>query len=66
MGSIEQRKRDLERYPKFKEAYLRAFERMLNNYDWRIADDAGGGYYKNGSRIEWTDASKVYDWWFKM
>lgn len=66
MGSIEQRKRDLERYPKIKDAYLRAFERMLNNYDWRIADDAGGGYYKNGSRIEWTDASKVYDWWFKM
>ena len=29
MGTVEHRKEELERYPKYKRAYLKAFERMI-------------------------------------
>lgn len=79
MGSIEQRNRDLERYPKIKEAYLRAFDRMLQNYDGRIADTAGGGTTRmalalsgqtqarstiGGSKCDPT-AEEVMEWWIR-
>ena len=35
MSSIKNRQRDFERYPKYKEAYLRAFGRMLKARDER-------------------------------
>lgn len=35
MSSIKNRQRDFERYPKYKEAYLRAFDRMLKARDAR-------------------------------
>lgn len=31
MGSVEARKREFERWPKYKEMYLRAFEKMIEN-----------------------------------
>lgn len=31
MGSIEHRKMELERYPKYKENYIRAFQKMIDN-----------------------------------
>ena len=37
-GTVASRERDFERYPKFKEAYLRAFDRMIKNMERR------GGY----------------------
>lgn len=46
MGTVESRKKDFERYPKYKQAYIRAFERMIANYD------SGGGYsWKNGADV---------------
>lgn len=30
MGSIEQREREFESYPKYKQAYIRAFDRMID------------------------------------
>lgn len=39
---------ELERYPKYKAAYIRAFEKMLNN----------GHKYKT-----WRTADEVYKWW---
>lgn len=39
---------ELERYPKYKAAYIRAFEKMLNN----------GHEYKT-----WRTADEVYKWW---
>jgi 3'-phosphoadenosine 5'-phosphosulfate sulfotransferase (PAPS reductase)/FAD synthetase len=30
MGSVENRYRDFERYPKYKQAYIRAFDRMID------------------------------------
>ena len=43
-------KEELEKYPKFKQAYLRAFSRMLDNLD--------------GSQ-EWQTAEDVYRWWIR-
>lgn len=42
---------ELERYPKFKRAYLRAFERMLEC----MTDE--------GKRTTWKTAQDVMDWW---
>lgn len=44
------REEELAKYPKFKQAYLRAFSRMLNNLD--------------GSQ-EWQTAEDVYRWWIR-
>lgn len=43
---------ELERYPKFKQAYLNAFRRMLDN---------------RGEKQEysWKNADEVFDWWVK-
>lgn len=42
---------ELERYPKFKAAYLRAFERMLKERK------------EKGLETQWKTAQDVYDWW---
>lgn len=50
-------KEELEKRPKYKQAYLRAFERMLENVDAR--------------KTKWVDengepsAQAVYDWWVR-
>lgn len=38
MGSVEHRLKEFEKYPKYKDAYIRAFDRM-------IAERNRGGYY---------------------
>jgi phosphoadenosine phosphosulfate reductase len=43
--------KDFERYPKFKEAYIRAFERML------LARNEAG------LKTEWKSGQEVFDWW---
>ena len=45
---------ELERYPKYKAAYKRAFARMLDK-----SRERGREYTK------WTDADAVMDWWLK-
>lgn len=42
---------ELERYPKFKKAYLSAFERMLKVIE------------KEGKETTWKTADDVMDWW---
>ena len=43
---------ELEKYPKFKQAYIRAFQRMVDNM--------------YGIRNEtWTDGEAVYKWWLQ-
>lgn len=46
--------RDFERWPKYKEAYIRAFDRML-----KARDEAG--LATDG----WKTAQDVYDWWIQ-
>lgn len=45
MGSVERRKREFERWPKYKEMYLRAFEKMIEN--------RGGELRKYHTAEEW-------------
>lgn len=49
MGTVEHRKAEFERYPKYEQAYMRAFEKMLSNYD-------GGGY-------SWKSGADVLKWY---
>ena len=42
---------ELNRYPKIKRAYLRAFERMLK------------ARRERGLKTKWENAEQVYDWW---
>lgn len=52
LASIKQREKELARYPMFKRAYLKAFDRMLS-------------YHKEGRHgsATWKDAEDVYRWW---
>lgn len=52
LQSIEGRKKDAERYPKFYKAYLRAFDRMLK------ARPDHSDFHK-----EWKTATDVMNWW---
>ena len=42
---------ELEQYPKFREAYIRAFERMISNRK------------KKGKECSWKDGEEVLKWW---
>lgn len=50
MASIRKREFELERYPGYKRAYLRAFGRML-------------AAREKERETQWKDAGEVYDWW---
>ena len=53
MGTAEHRTEELERYPKYKKAYLRAFERM-------IEERVGGGY-----ATDWKHGEDVLEWYIE-
>lgn len=44
-------KEDFKRYPKFKNCYLAAFDRMLKRYA------------EKGQHPNWKTADDVYNWW---
>ena len=46
---------DLEKYPKYKEAYIRAFQRMID----RRSEE---GFEQNG---KWSSGEEVMKWWLK-
>lgn len=48
MGTAKSRNEEFERYPKYKRAYIKAFEKMINNY--------GGGY-------SWKNGQDVFNWY---
>lgn len=49
----ENQLRDFERYPKYKDAYIRAFQRMLDNHEEVITNNT------------WKCGQDVYDWWIE-
>ena len=52
LASVKKREKELERYPHFRAAYLRTFERMLEAKErTRVADN------------RWETAEDVYAWW---
>ena len=54
MGTSEHRREELERYPKYKQAYIKAFDRM-------IEERTGGGYKTD----DWTTGADVLQWYCK-
>lgn len=48
MGTVEHRKAEFERYPKYEQAYMRAFERMLNNIGGGGTPGKAEQTYSNG------------------
>lgn len=56
MGGRNGRLRGFERWPKYKEAYIRAFDRCVKA---RIRD---GLKYK-GPHKKWTTGQEMFDWW---
>jgi phosphoadenosine phosphosulfate reductase len=53
MASKAEREQHMKDYPKFREAYIRAFERMLTRRDNR------------GLSTNWQDAESVMNWWIR-
>lgn len=49
---------ELEQYPKFKQNYINAFDRMMKR---RI--EAGKKDYEKEGIHKWTDGESVYRWW---
>jgi len=52
MAGIKHMLFEFERYPKYKELYIRAFDRMIKHHM-----ESGKKYTK------WTDGESVFDWW---
>lgn len=52
--SIRKRKWELERYPKYKKAYIRTFTRMLQSRSLSV---------ERTENTKWQTAEDVYDWW---
>lgn len=55
MASYKQMTKEFTDYPKYKEAYLRAFGRMLEQYD----DE------QKRKKKDWTTPEAVMDWWME-
>ena len=49
--SSKSQKKELDMYPKFKAAYIRAFDRMIEER------------HKKGKVCNWIDGKEVYKWW---
>ena len=63
MGTPEHRAEELERYPKYKRAYIRAFERMLEE---RIGGGVSNGLEirrRRPSMVHQTNAEQRFDYW---
>lgn len=65
-------KRDFERWPKYKELYIKAMEKMVENHPGEIrvatGEEARGGYKyskhgSNGVRSVREQAQAIFDWW---
>lgn len=53
-ATIREREREFEMYPKYKDAYMRAFNRMLNHRK------------EKGLQMTWQTADEVMDWWLRQ
>jgi len=51
MASLKMREMNFERYPKYREAYVRAFQKMIDNLKAR------------GKAVSWETGEECYQWW---
>ena len=56
MGTVYQRVRDFERYPKYKEQYIRCFDTIVSNRK------------QNGIEYDkaWETGQDVFEWWIRL
>lgn len=52
MASYKETNKEFEEYPKIKDAYIRAFQRMIDQYD-----------DERKSKTDWESGQDVFDWW---
>lgn len=62
MGSIEQRRYELERWPKYKELYMIAFQKMIVNRGGSKRQQKDGS---TGTSMEFSEMTpqEIMDWW---
>lgn len=51
MASLEEKLLEFAEYPKIKQAYINAFDRMVKNYGVK------------STKYDWYDGQAVFDWW---
>ena len=51
MASLEEKLLEFSEYPKIKQAYINAFDRMVKNYGVK------------STKYDWYDGQAVFDWW---
>ena len=56
LASYSEKMKEFSDYPKYKEAYIRAFQRMVDKRE-RMG--------KNEGMISWTDGQAVFEWWLQ-
>lgn len=66
MGSVEHRMQEFERYPKYKQAYIRAFDRMIEERNrGGVPTDSEERQRSLSVVPKWRNAIEVIEWWIK-
>ena len=65
MGSPKQREREFERYPKYKNLYLTAFEKMIENRGGQNEQNSGCNGTSQEKSSDWNTPQEVMDWWIQ-
>lgn len=81
MGTVKKRKAEFDRYPKYKQAYIRAFDRMIAKQKSKEGFVSNGeempdrwltggysttpGYGKKSKTLRWESGGEVMSWWIK-
>lgn len=66
MASKHSRERDFLKYPKFKQAYLKAFDKMLQRRKDRNAQDPSRPVWRQGATsIKGATATDIFNWWME-
>jgi len=66
MARTRQRERDFNRWPKYKNAYLLAFDKMLEKRKERHEKDPTRPLWRShGQDVEYATAQDVFNWWME-
>ena len=66
MAGTKGRERDFRRWPKFKDAYMRAFEKMLQKRIERFERNPSHPVWRQGgSDCNYATAQDVWNWWME-
>lgn len=66
MASRKQREKDFRRWPKYKDAYMRAFEKMLILRIKRYEEDPSRPVWRQGGSVHnEATATDVFNWWME-